>query len=556
MQLYYGSENDSDLGKDPTMSFDLTTPLTDGTSLPITLEVGEVLFVLGANGVGKSSLIQRLYKTNFGHALRISAHRQTWFSTNTNTLSSHNKNETQSSILKSDRNEASRWKDDYGSHRATITIFDLLDAENIRARQIASAVDARDIELAKELSKKEAPLKRINYLLKLSNIPIEITASANDEIVASKNSGASYSIAELSDGERNALLISANVLTASAGTIFFIDEPERHLHRSIISPLLTLLSAERPDCAFVISTHDVSLPLDNSTARTLLVRNCSYSGSNVTGWDADLLPSDAIIEDDLKRDILGGRRRLLFVEGNDDTSLDKPLYSLVFPQVSVIAKRTCRDVEHAVAGIRDASDLHWVQAFGIVDNDRRTADSILALARKGVYALEAFSVESIYYHPEIQQRLALRHSKVTGADPDKLAVQARDAAITAVLPHSARLSERTVEAFLREELMGKLPKRQDIAAAQPIQVTIDIPAAVERERNLFQEACERKDLSYIVARYPIRETPALRQIVLKLGFQGETQYEDAVRKLLIDEPDALEFVRSLFGSLYADITAS
>ncbi|MER9348497.1 AAA family ATPase [Mesorhizobium sp. M0227] len=369
------------------MSFDLTIPRTDGNLLPITIEVGEVLFVLGANGVGKSSAIQMFYKNNFAKALRISAHRQTWFATNTNTLSSQNKRDTESSMLSSDRQDNARWRDDYGAHRSTVTIYDLLDAENIRSREIAAAVDAKDLDLAMKLSQKEAPLKKINYLLKFSNMPIDISVTSDDQIMASKNGGPLYSIAELSDGERNALLISANVLTAKAGTILFIDEPERHLHRSIISPLLTLLSAERPDCAFVISTHDVSLPLDNSTARTLLIRGCTYSGSSVTGWDADLLHSDAIIGDELKRDILGGRRKLLFVEGDDDTSLDKPLYSLVFPQVSVITKRSCRDVEHAVSGIRDAAELHWVQAFGVVDNDRRTAEKISALKRRGVYAL-------------------------------------------------------------------------------------------------------------------------------------------------------------------------
>ena len=43
-----------------------------------------------------------------------------------------------------------------------------------------------------------------------------------------------YGAAELSDGERNALLISAEILTAKDGTLLIIDEPERHLHRSII----------------------------------------------------------------------------------------------------------------------------------------------------------------------------------------------------------------------------------------------------------------------------------------------------------------------------------
>lgn len=538
------------------MTFDLQIPLISADTLSVTLGPGQVLFVLGANGVGKSSLIQHLYSSHAGKARRISAHRQTWFASNSISLSARDKRATEINMISNDTQMTSRWKDDYGAPRTDITIYDLIDAETLRSRSISGAVDDGNIELAKELAKNEAPLKKINRLLQLSNLPIKLFVNDEEQIMASENGSESYSIAELSDGERNSLLITASILTAKSGTILFIDEPERHLHRSIISPLLTLLSEERPDCAFVISTHDVSLPLDNPAARTLLIRGCSYSGSQPVAWDADLLASDALIDDEVKRDVLGARRKLLFVEGNDRSSLDKPLYSLVFPQVSVIPKRSCRDVEHAVSGIRDAEGLHWVQAFGIVDNDRRTADRISALQRKGVYALEAFSVESIYYHPAIQHRLALRHSAVTGADAEKLRISAWDAAFTAIESHAARLSERAVEASLREELMSKLPKRQDIAAAQRIEVTIDVPAAVERERNRLDQACEQKDLQFIVARYPIRETPALRQIALKLGFQGESQYEDAVRKLLIDDPKALDFVRALFGSLYAAISSN
>ena len=53
----------------------------------------------------------------------------------------------------------------------------------------------------------------------------------------------------------------------------------------------------------------------------------------------------------------------------------------------------------------------------------------------------------------------------------------------------------------------------------------------------------------------IRETPALARIAVKLGFQGCEQYEGAVRKLLMDDKEALTFVRSLFGTLESDIAA-
>ena len=64
-------------------------------------------------------------------------------------------------------------------------------------------------------------------------------------------------------GERNAFLIVAEVFTAESGALIIIDEPERHLHRSITSPLLSALFQKRSDCAVLVSTHEPHLPLDN-----------------------------------------------------------------------------------------------------------------------------------------------------------------------------------------------------------------------------------------------------------------------------------------------------
>lgn len=470
-------------------------------------------------------------------------------------LSPQQKRDFESNIQGRDTSLESRWKDDYATQRASIAIYDLIDAENVRARSIAGAVDGNNIELAKTLAKKDAHIKIINELLRLSNIPIEISVRESDQVVASKCGGTPYSIAELSDGERNALLIAANVLTVKNGTLVLIDEPERHLHRSIISPLLTLLFSKRHDCAFIVSTHDVMLPLDNPSARTLLIRGCTYAGSSVNGWDADLVPPETEIDDDLKKDILGARRKLLFIEGTE-RSLDKPLYSLVFPTVSVVAKSSCCDVEYAVSSIRDSGDLHWLHAFGIVDNDQRTEADINRLKGKGIYALSVFSVESIYYHPCVQCLVAQRHAVVTGDDASTRLANAKTAAIEAIKPHVQRLSARAAEKALCEEVFRHLPRREEIAVGKPINVSIDVASAVTVEREQLQDALNAGNLAEIISQYPVRETPALDKIAKALGFQNCEQYEGAVRKLLMDDDnEALAFVKSLFGTLESDIEA-
>jgi ABC-type lipoprotein export system ATPase subunit len=537
------------------MTFDLSIVDPAGNRMDISISVGETLFVLGANGTGKSNLMQRFYANHQNNARRMSAHRQTWFNSGGITLSSEERRITETHVRSYDIRSQSRWKDDYSSQRPNMALYDLIDAENVRARSIAGAVDASDLNLAQTLSQKDAPIKIINELLRLSNLPIEISVQQNDQVMASKAGGNLYSIAQLSDGERNALLVAADVLTVNPGTLVLIDEPERHLHRSIISPLLTLLFEKRRDCAFVVSTHEVMLPLDNPSARTLLLRECIYSGNEASAWEADLVGPNAEIDDDTRRDILGGRRKLLFVEGHEQ-SLDKPLYSLVFPNVSIVPKSSSRDVEHAVVGIRGAKDLHWLDAFGIVDDDRRTQGNIDALKAKGVYALSVFSVESIYYHPEIQKRAIEKHAAITGEDAITLLADAKAAAISAVTPHLQRLSQRTVEKALRDAVLSQLPGQPEIAAGTAINISIDVPAAVATEQARLQDSLNNGRLSEIIERYPVRETSALTDIARKLGFQNREQYEGTVRKLLIDDPDSLNVVKGFFGTLPNDLGAA
>src|SRR5690606_30604371 len=169
----------------------------------------------------------------------------------------------------------------YSQARTTLSIFDLINSHNIRARSIADAIDSDNIELAQEHSRDQAPIQAINELLAISNIPITVILGKDEQLFASKNGSEPYSIAELSDGERNALLIGADVLTTEPNSLIILDEPERHLHRSIISPLLISLFRKRKDCVFVISTHDINLPIDYSESSVLLVRSCQWQNKNI-----------------------------------------------------------------------------------------------------------------------------------------------------------------------------------------------------------------------------------------------------------------------------------
>ena len=221
--------------------FDITFNQTTGEQFSYSLELGKILFILGANGTGKSSLISQIFKTHHQHAKRISAHRQTWFTSNTLDMTPRSRDDLENNIKSRDQQIYARYREDYAAERAGVAIYDLIDSDTMLAREITDLVRDGKVEEACEKAKTPSPIQVINELMRLSNMPVKISLEERQRIMASRSGSVPYSIAELSDGERSAFLIAAAVLTANPKTLVLIDEPERHLHRSIISPLLTLL---------------------------------------------------------------------------------------------------------------------------------------------------------------------------------------------------------------------------------------------------------------------------------------------------------------------------
>ncbi|MFP8780784.1 AAA family ATPase [Hydrogenophaga sp. RWCD_12] len=534
------------------MSFPLSIPTgKPAGSLELTVNAGQMLFILGANGTGKSSLMQAFASANSKNTRRITAHRQTWFRSGSPEFTGKQRAEYEQNVFRYDQQTSARWMDEYSQQRAQMAIYDLVNSENVRAREITKAVDAKSGEVER-LSAKDGVFTVLNRLLRLSNLDIVVSVEDNDEIMASRNSSRPYSISKLSDGERNAILIAANVLTVSAGTLLLIDEPERHLHRSIVSPLLTLLLKERLDCAFVVSTHEPLLPVDNPGSKVLLTRACVYENDRVTSYDIDLLENTSGIDDDLKTTILGERRKIVFVEGVEH-SLDKPLYSLLFPNASIVAKADCREVEYAVVGIKGTAELLWVKPYGLVDNDSSEPQRIEDLKTKGVLPINVYSVESIYYHPEVQKLAGEKLAAVVGGDLTVRLEKANKEAITAIHENAKHLSTRIAEKSARAHVFSLLPKKGEVAAGGKRTAEIDFAKCAQHEAAILDGFIKKSDFVGILQRYPIRESSALDVIAKALNFTNRAQYEAAVRNLLVRDLDAVKLVRNLLGSFPSEL---
>ena len=487
---------------------------------------------------------------NAGMTRRIAAHRQTWINTDTLDMTSTGRFQVQQHIEFDDRSPRSRYHDQYAEQRTSMIIYQLIDTVNSRRQQIEALFQEDKFDADSKSSIQPSPHEMINELFIQSNLPIQISIGADQRVMAAKNGGPEFSAAELSDGERNVLLLASSVLTAPNGSLLVIDEPERHLHRSIISPLLKRLFERRPDCGFVVSTHDHDLPLQIPAARVLLLRSCDFTRGNVQNWDADEIPSDSSIEDGIKRDLLGGRRKILFVEGTEH-SLDKSLYSLIFPMVSVIPKGSCGDVEHAVEGVRGAESFHWIHAFGIIDGDGVQPEQVQRKRNKGVYVLPLYSIESIYYHPIVIARVAARlATSITGGDAHRMAAEAIKAAVGAMRGDTKRLTEKVVKRLIRNSMIEQVPSGDVLLSGENITLQNEAKTALATRINELDNAVLNCDWEAILKLCSVRETGSLEVISRSLGFSKRRAYEDSVRHLLHTDERAVDLVRDLFGDLF------
>jgi hypothetical protein len=280
-----------------------------------------------------------------------------------------------------------------------------------------------------------------------------------------------------------------------------------------------------------------------------LLRSCIFDGQAAQSWEADELPANTPIDDILKRDLLGARRKILFVEGTE-SSLDKPLYSLIFPMVSVIPKGSCREVEHAVVGGRAGEAFHWLRAFGIADGDGFGPDQVAAKIENGVYALPYYSVEAVYFHPRIVGWIAARQAEVTGEDGALLARQALAVGVAAIADHTGRLSVKVAKKSLRKIITEQIPNDDELISGQRVIIENNAPDICVIRKGELDAAVANGDWETILTKCPVRESSALSDISSTLGFRKIGDYEKAVRHLLTIDRDALSFVRGLFGNLF------
>ncbi|WP_161794908.1 AAA family ATPase [Pseudomonas sp. W15Feb9B] len=523
---------------------------TGGDTKKIEIKPGCPVFILGRNGTGKSALVGMLSTKLGKNLVFMPGSRPGYFEHEGLSLSPAARRDLAVNFPHWDANPDTRWKVISGTARNEKAIHDLLSAELQYKLDAANEIKAEGAESGAiaRLQSNNAPLDRINALLSQSNLHVRVLISEGE--LKAQRDGAVYSFARMSDGERAALIFAAEVVAAPDEAIFLIDEPELHLHPAIVVPLLKALIAERPKCGFVICTHELGLPSTSIESKIILVRGCEWSGNVVESWQVDVLDAPEEIPEWLRVDLIGSRQKILFIEGTTN-SLDHPLYSLLFPKVSVRSRESCREVMRAVDGLRAMEKMHRAQAFGLIDHDGMDEKQVLDFESHGIYPLPIFAVESLYYSADVLAGLAAQQARTFGQSVEQLQQEVKMAALQAMAAKGIceHLASRISERHIRDQLLLALPDRGMMVegAQKHIEFKLESPYPGELER--IKQMVSAEDIDAIVCRYPVRESGMLNGIAKALRFNGRADYERAALILIGINDELQQSLRQKLGKL-------
>ena len=484
------------------MKLTFAIPTTTGQQV-FEVETGTSLYFVGANGGGKTRLAVTIETLLGEKAHRISAHRALALNPGVAKISEANAYRglrygfTHSGHGLSNRsgqrwqsNEAVSLLNDYDflvqvlfAEQANTS---LLTHKNARAGSTAPATETKFEKLV-------AIWQRI--------LPHRLLQISGDDIqVQNARAGVTYPASEMSDGERATFYLIGQTLTAATNSLIIFDEPELHLHRAIMSRLWDELEAARPDCAMVVISHDLEFVAGRHGQKYVLK---DYQPPN---WTIEAVPEDSGFSESITTLILGSRKPILFVEGTG-ASLDRAIYRACYPDWTVIPRKSCEEVIHAVVTMRANDQLTRVTCSGIVDADDYTPDGAAYLGTKGVAVLPVSEIENLFLLPDVLDSIAAAEGHA-GDALDSL----RGQLLAELFAHAANPQNKrnSVLQYVRRRIDRTL-KKIDLSTAMDVPTlaseytastaALDVAAIAQTVESAIDDAISRQDAAALLKWY-------------------------------------------------------
>ncbi len=347
-------------------------------------KIDSTTVIIGANGAGKTSLINELRKNSIDEMYVLPAQKLLYFVSNT-----HNRNGITKEKYIQDLKEVNikydtieiqthQIEDDFsGTFTKLITLWvkDFAKVMTDNARGVG------EVSIAL--------LDRVEQIWNQIFPDITFYPESDDRVLEVVRNGDKYSINGLSDGERCVLFYIGNVLLAPENSYIVVDEPETFLNGAVYNELWDLLISERPDCQFIFASHN----MDFVQSRT----NATYIWCNKFeapyDFDYEQLEESQEFPLSILAEVSGTRKPILFCEGTK-TSIDYQIYSKLFSEFCFVkpVQGHKQVIQHTKA-YNDLQLLHGNTAYGIIDNDWMNKSSIQEQKEQNIFVLPFNEVE-------------------------------------------------------------------------------------------------------------------------------------------------------------------
>ncbi|MFC2451492.1 MAG: DUF4435 domain-containing protein [Tannerella forsythia] len=492
--------------------------------------------IIGANGSGKSRLGKHIEdNTPEGNSYRISAQRALTIPDFVPLKSFEEASGlllygTTDQFYLNKKNKGNKWGfvgyenkliDDFDNLLSSV--FALKNKENDKFVQACKENECLHIQHP------NAPITIIDRIIEIwTSIMPQREIVLEDAKVRAKYNGVEYYGKDLSDGERVALYLLAQSLCVPDGYVIIVDEPEIHLHKSVMIKLWDKIEEYCPNKTFVYITHDLDFASSRKSAEKIWVKG--FDGIN---WDIHLLPEIGNVPESLVIEILGNRKNVLFVEG-EKGSYDFELYKYIYPDFYVVPCGSCSAVIQNTKAFRRMKDLHKLNICGIIDHDYRTDREVESYLDDGIYVLDIAEIENLFCIEGVV-RIIAEHLAYHDVE-DKIRV-VKDSVFEAFQQEYENqlcsICEREIQHKLKNYKKTNLNTQQDLEEQLASLVkNINIAELYSNTKNRLDEIIGNKDYNSLLRIFNRKNIH--KRISKKLGLTDteEDNYAKLVLRLL------------------------
>lgn len=520
--------------------------LPDKNNNPSNYELGkDSLIIIGANGAGKSRLGAWIEQNDPQIVHRVSAQRSLQFESYIE-LKSYNQSER---MLWSGSNH--QYNDMYhkeiGRWNNRLTTGMLNDFNTVLSTLVAKQ-RMQDERYLKECKKRDSegvahnpvPKTVVDTLYDIWNsVYPHREIKIEDAQVFAIFSDSTYQGNEMSDGERVALYLIAQCLAIPANKIILIDEPEVHLHRSIMNRLWKTLEEIRDDCLFIYITHDTQFAASHNQADKIWVKE--FDGSS---WDFEIVKEDDTLPEQCLLDILGNRKNTIFVEGTVD-SYDTAIYREIYKDFYVVPCGSSLNVIDYTRSVNSNPQLHHLKAFGIVDRDFKSEQEIDYLRTQNIHVLGIAEVENLFCIEEVleavnehqahdNKEMILRvKNYIVGDRFGKQIIRQINKSITSQVKY--KLTTYDVSGIDYSDIENKINSISDYINLKDLKHSVESAYYSIYESQNYSEVLKvfnEKGLSSSIGWYMGIDNKDYCKLVLRLLKKGNTQIAEGMKKYL------------------------